>query len=184
MTAEEAREVIGSRFLADPNFKVSIDGTKVTFDDVPALRLKETDVPVPPFGTAHLVMIDTARADKTTRQHGIAWRVKNRLVGTPGWVGFDHERILDGRTTEAKRFTFIVQVDFLEEAVVPDWSAFHQDSEAWQATETAVHAAIKQFLSTFTAEKRSKAKATVRESCTDSQPALASRSRSLDPVRR
>jgi Histidine kinase-, DNA gyrase B-, and HSP90-like ATPase len=50
MTAEEAREVIGSRFLADPNFKVSIDGTKVTFDDVPALRLKETDVPVPPFG--------------------------------------------------------------------------------------------------------------------------------------
>jgi hypothetical protein len=163
MTAEEAREVIGSRFLADPNFKVSIDGTKVTFDDVPALRLKETDVPVPPFGTAHLVMIDTARADKTTRQHGIAWRVKNRLVGTPGWVGFDHERILDGRTTEAKRFTFIVQVDFLEEAVVPDWSAFHQDSEAWQATETAVHAAIKQFLSTFTAEKRSEVKATVKE---------------------
>jgi hypothetical protein len=37
MTAEEAREVIGTRFLADPNFKVAIDGTQVTFDDVFAI---------------------------------------------------------------------------------------------------------------------------------------------------
>jgi Histidine kinase-, DNA gyrase B-, and HSP90-like ATPase len=84
MTADDARDVIGSRFLADPNFAVFIDGTKVSFEDVPAFRLKEREVPVPPFGTASLVIIDTLRADRTTRQHGIAWRVKNRLVGAPG----------------------------------------------------------------------------------------------------
>jgi hypothetical protein len=163
MTAEEARQVVGTRFLADPSSKVFIDGTRVTFDDVPALRLKETDVPVPAFGQAHLVMIDTLKADRTTRQHGIAWRVKTRLVGTPGWVGFDHERILDGRTTEAKRFQFIVEADFLEDAVLPDWTAFDPGSAAWRATRTAVHAAIQECLSIFTAERRREAKATVRE---------------------
>jgi hypothetical protein len=163
MTAEEAREVVGTRFLADPNFKVSIDGTRVTFDDIQALRLKEVEVDATPFGEAHLVMIDTVRADRTTRQHGIAWRVNSRLVGTPGWVGFNDERILDGRTTQAKRFQFIVEADFLAEAVLPDWSAFAQDSEAWRATRTAVHDAIDRLLATFTAERRREAKKSVRE---------------------
>jgi Histidine kinase-, DNA gyrase B-, and HSP90-like ATPase len=113
MPAEEARQVIGTRFLADPNFKVSVDGTRVTFDDIPAHRLKEMDVDAPPFGKTRLIMVDTLKADRTTRQHGIAWRVNSRLVGTPGWVGFNDERILDGRTTEAKRFQFIVEADFL-----------------------------------------------------------------------
>ena len=163
LSSDEARQIIGTRFLADPSFRVSVDGTRVTFDDVPSIFLKEKDVPVPPFGTAHLVIIDTAKADRTTRQHGIAWRVKARLVGNQGWIGFDDERILDGRTTEAKRFQIIVFADFLDDHVLPDWSAFNPSSEAWQATRSAVHAAFKEFLSTFTAERRSEAKATVKQ---------------------
>jgi hypothetical protein len=162
MTTHEAREMVGTRFLADPNFRVSIDGTRVTFDDVPALLLKEINVPVPPYGDAHLVIIETVKADRTTRQHGIAWRVKTRLVGNQGWVGFDDERILDGRTTEAKRFQIIISADYLDDHVLPDWSAFDGASEAWQATRAAVHSAIKEFLSTFTSERRSEAKATVK----------------------
>jgi hypothetical protein len=164
LPAEEAREIIGTRFLADPNFRVSVDGLRVTFDDVPSLLLKEVEAPVPGFGAARLIIIDTAKADKTTRQHGIAWRVKTRLVGNQGWVGFDDERILDGRTTEAKRFQIIVSADFLDDHVLPDWSAFNPSSEAWQATRVAVHTAIKSFLSTFTAGRRSEAKATIRQS--------------------
>jgi len=49
------------------------------------------------------------------------------------------------------------------DAVLPDWSAFAPNSEAWSATRTAIHAAIKQLLSTFTAERRREAKATVRD---------------------
>lgn len=163
MTAEEGREIIGTRFLADPNFKVSIDGTRITFDDVPPLRLKEIDVPVPPHGTAHITIVDTLKADRTTRQHGIAWRVNSRLVGTPSWVAFDQERILDGRKAEAKRFQVIIEADFLEEAVLPDWSAFNPRSETWQATRDTVHAAIHEYLSTLSAEKRRTAKDSVRE---------------------
>jgi hypothetical protein len=164
MTADDAREIVGTRFLSDPNFRVSIDGTRVTFDDIPTFRLKEIDVPVRPYGDARLIIIDAAKADRTTRQHGIAWRVKNRLVGNQGWTGFDDERILDGRTTEAKRFQIIISADYLDDYVLPDWSGFDGASEAWQATRAAVHSAIKEFLSTFSLGRRSEAKAAVKHS--------------------
>ncbi|PRX02606.1 UNVERIFIED_ORG: histidine kinase/DNA gyrase B/HSP90-like ATPase [Martelella mediterranea] len=163
MDADTAREIIGTRFLADPNFVVSLDGTLVTFDDIPTRNIQKANVDVPGFGVVEIVMIDSQKADRTTRQHGIAWRVNSRLVGSPGWVGFDHERILDGRSTEAKRFQFIVSADILENAVQPDWSGFIHNDPAWQATRPAVHAQIKQYLSTFSADRRREAKHSVKE---------------------
>lgn len=164
LDAEAAREVIGTRFLADPNFVVSVDGTLVTFDDIPTHSIQKAVVEVPGFGTVEIIMIDSQKADRTTRQHGIAWRVKSRLVGTPGWIGFDHERILDGRTSEAKRFQFIVSADLLEEAVRPDWSGFTTDHPAWTATQPLVHGKIREYLSSFSAERRREAKGSIRES--------------------
>jgi len=163
MDAEAAREVIGTRFLADPRFVVSVDGTLVTFEDVPAHSIQREDVDVPGFGQIQIIIIDTQKADRTTRQHGIAWRVKSRLVGTPGWLDFDHERILDGRTTEARRFQFIVSADLLEDAVSADWCHFLPGHPAWIATRRKVHEKIREYLSTFTAEKRREAKETIRE---------------------
>lgn len=162
LTAAEAREIIGTRFLADPNFIVSVDGVRVTFEDIPPYLLSEKLVEVPPFGSAKVIMIDSSQADRTTRQHGIAWHVRNRLVGSPGWVGFDDERILDGRTSEAKRFTFIIKADYLDDSVSPDWRGFDPSSKAWIQTKSEVHDAIKQMLSGFTAGRRIEAKAEVR----------------------
>ncbi|MEN2712709.1 ATP-binding protein [Sphingomonas sp. NPDC092331] len=163
MTAEEAREVVGTRFLADPNFTVTVNGTKVTFEDIPEAQRREVDVEVPGYGVAHLIVIDTQKADKTTRQHGIAWRVNNRIIGSPGWVGFDQERLVDGRSSEAKRFIFIVRADFLADDVLPDWSGFWPNRDAWPATRTAVHAKIREYLGAFSADRRRETKETVRE---------------------
>ena len=58
MNAEEAKQVLGMRFLADPNFKVAIDGSLVTFADLPILRLHELDVEVSPHGKAHVTVVD------------------------------------------------------------------------------------------------------------------------------
>lgn len=164
MTAEEAREILGIKFLADPNFRVSIGGTTVTFDDVPGRHLQREEAVVEGHGTAEIIVIDAYKSDKTTKQHGIAWRVQNRLVGSPGWVGFDHERILDGRTSEAKRFLFIVMADFLGDSVKADWSGFKPESAAWNATQPVVHDTIRKILSKTTAERRREAKRTVKES--------------------
>lgn len=163
MTASEAREVIGTRFLADPGFSVSVDGVLVTFDDVPSDKIREVDVPVQHYGTVHLIFVDTLKADRTTRQHGIAWRVNNRLVGNPSWVAFDQERILDGRKAEAKRFQVIVEANFLKDDILEDWSGFDVGSSAWQATRAAVHEAIRDYLSTLAEESRRETKQTVRQ---------------------
>lgn len=163
MSAENAREVIGTRFLADPNFTVTMNGTRITFDDVPEHQLRTVDIDVSGYGVAHLVIIDTQKADRTTRHHGIAWRVNNRLVGTPGWVGFDQERVLDGRSSEAKRFIFIVRADFLGDDVLPDWSGFWPNNAGWLAAQAAVHAKIREYLNEVNADRRRDAKETVRE---------------------
>jgi hypothetical protein len=171
LASTDAREVIGTRFLFDPNFRVSVDGVVVTFEDVPRYKLKDVDVEVPDLGTVHLTFVDTVRADRTTRQHGIAWRVNARLVGAPSWLGFDSERVLDGRRTEAKRFQVIAEADFLSDSVRPDWGGF-EDTESWQATRRAAHDAIGEFLAGHTAERREEAKATVRETLSPQVSAL------------
>jgi hypothetical protein len=163
MTSDEAREVVGTRFLADPNFEVTVNGTKVTFDDIPEAQRRAVDIEVPGFGTVHMIVIDTQRADKTTRQHGIAWRVNNRLVGSPGWTGFDQERLVDGRSSEAKRFIFIVRADFLADEVLPDWSGFWPGQKAWPSTQAAVHAKIREYLGELSADRRRETKEIVRE---------------------
>lgn len=177
MTAEKAREVLGPRFLLDPSFKVYVDNVEVTFDDVPSEFMREEIVEIEGLGAARILMIDTQRVDKTTRQHGIAWHVINRLVGGPGWKSTDFERVLDGRTSEAKRFTFIVFADFLADSVKPDWSDFEPLDAAWTLTRTQVQDRIREMIGQFAADMRSEAKAAVRQAYTAAVEALAPASR-------
>lgn len=144
---EKARELIGSRFLANPAFKVKLNGSEITFNDIPDL-VARCEVDVEGYGTAFILHIDTKKADKTTKQHGLAWWVQNRAVGQCKWSRSDYERILDGRTSEAKRFTFIVQADYLNayDAVQGDWSGFKDGNEAWEKTREAVQDRIRQII--------------------------------------
>lgn len=144
---EKARELIGSRFLANPAFKVKLNGSEITFNDIPDL-LSRSEVDVEGYGKAVILHIDTKKADKTTKQHGLAWWVQNRAVGQCKWSRSDYERILDGRTSEAKRFTFIVQADFLNahDAVLGDWSGFKEENEAWNKTREAVQDRVRQII--------------------------------------
>ena len=146
-TEERARELIGSRFLANPAFTVSVGGRQITFNDIPDLLATE-EVEVEGYGKVRILHIDTKKADKTTKQHGIAYWVQNRAVGQCKWSRSDYERILDGRTSEAKRFTFIVQADFLNQhnAVLEDWSGFHEDSEPWRKTRETVQDRIRKII--------------------------------------
>lgn len=144
---EKARELIGSRFLANPAFKVKLNGSEITFNDIPELLFR-SEVDVGSYGKAFILHIDTKKADKTTKQHGLAWWVQNRAVGQCKWSRSDYERILDGRTSEAKRFTFIVQADYLNahDAVESDWSGFKDGNEAWEKTREAVQDRIRQII--------------------------------------
>ena len=95
-----------------------------------------------------ILHIDSKKADRTTKQHGIAWWVQNRAVGECRWSRSDYERILDGRTTEAKRFTFIVQANYLNEhdAILEDWSGFKEQNGAWLRTREIVQDRVRQLI--------------------------------------
>ncbi len=159
-TAEEAKQIAGSRFLSDPNFRVWIDGELVTFDDVPSSRLHEMNVEVPGVGTAHLTFVDTETPDRTTRQHGIAWWVNMRLVGSITW---DQSNLVDGRTKEAKRYQVIVRADFLEDSVLPDWTGFDPRNNTWKETRDAIFASILEHLWELTAGRRAETKSNVQQ---------------------
>jgi len=161
---EKAREILGSRFLANPAFKVAIGSRAISFNDIPDY-LSKVEVEVEGLGVVTILHIDTKKADKTTKQHGIAWWIQDRAVGQCNWSASDYTQILDGRTTEAKRFTFIVKADFLNEhdAVKEDWSGFKEDSEVWGKTRAAVQDRICQIIDNTSKEERAGTKVAVKE---------------------
>jgi len=148
LSEDGARELLGGRFLANPAFKVYIDQKQITFNDIAAASLSIVDLDIPGLGAVKIYHIDTQKADKTTKQHGIAWWVLNRAVGECKWRGSDVERVLDGRTEKAKRFTFIVQADFLNDAnaVKDDWSGFKDDNKTWNDVRPVVQDKIRQII--------------------------------------
>jgi len=161
---DKARELLGSRFLANPAFRVSIGNKEISFNDIPDY-LSEAEVEVDDLGKVRILHIDTKKADKTTKQHGIAWWVQTRAVGQCNWSASDYERILDGRTSEAKRYTFIVQADFLNEhdAVREDWSGFKEENVAWQRTREVVQDRIRKIILDAGRNERDSTKSSVIE---------------------
>ena len=61
------------------------------------------------------------------------------MVGSPSWEGLDGEgAYLDGRTSIAKRFSFVIEANMLEKLVKADWSGFRA-GPAFNAVRDAVH---------------------------------------------
>src|SRR4051812_16977761 len=173
-TDERARELIGSRFLANPAFKVSLNGKQITFNDIPDLLIKK-DIEIENYGSVSILLIDAKKSDKNTKQHGIAWWVQNRAVGDCKWTRSDYERILDGRTSEAKRFTFIIQADFLNKnhAVLEDWSGFKEDNEVWKKTRDSVQHEIKNIIFNSSISEREAKRSAVIETMGSAVNALS-----------
>ena len=142
------------RFLTDPNFAVRVDRQLVAFTDIRKGQIKEYNLDVDGVGSVQLIAIDTLKTDRTTRQHGVAWRVKTRLVGDCSWKGHGREELIDGRRIAAKRFTFIIFADCLEKAIAKDWSGFEENNEAFQKVAAVVYEKIDEFLTSVSDQDR------------------------------
>ncbi len=165
-----ARHSIGSRFLANKSFNVVLNGEEISFNDISENCLTSKYIDVKKYGKAKIFHIDTLKADKTTKQHGVAWWVLDRSVGECKWRSSDYKRILDGRTSEAKRYTFIVQADFLNDngAVKEDWSWFDEDNKVWKVTHAIIQDEIKKMISECSKLEKESKKIKVYEKVGDS----------------
>jgi len=161
----ELRAEIGMRFLSFPEFEVTIDGVKVNFEDIPPDCFSSKHVYVKRLGSIEIIAIDTHASDRTTKHHGIAWHVSGRLVGEADWKNFGDQKFLDGRRVAAKRFSFIVRADCLDEPgyLAADWTGFNFKEPLVQKAYDEVNAYIRQFLLEQSFEEREKTFDSIRE---------------------
>ena len=116
-------EILSARFLHDPQFQITVNHTSLDISDLTGgqepieLRVEGTDIKL----TAYF--IDTTKAGRKSIFQGIAFWQNGRLVGEPSWV-LGKNMILDGRTTLAKRYTFIFKSEDLSDYIKEDWSGF------------------------------------------------------------
>lgn len=145
---------IGMRFMTDPHFEVSINNEKISFMDIPDENKDNIEVDIEGIGIIPIIVIDIKDTDRSTQQHGIAWHVKNRLVGECTWKGSGNEHLIDGRRIAAKRYIFIVKADCLEKAVSPDWTSFIQNDSQYRKVFPAVQEKIKDYILDLYKENR------------------------------
>lgn len=123
---EQIREWIGSKFIVDPSFVITINDERLHLLDLQAVRSRELDVK--PHGSVKIHQIDASEKDRSTKLRGITWWVNKRMVGQPSWDGLDQRgAILDGRTTTARKHSFVVEADILKPDVKDDWTGFHEN---------------------------------------------------------
>lgn len=165
LSPEDARSEIGMRFLTNPDFQVSVNGQAVSFEDIDDPNIRKITLQVGNDNSVELIIIDTQATDRTTRQHGVAWHVGGRLVGTCTWKGAGADDLIDGRRIAAKRFTFIVRADHLAnaDAIKKDWSGFEQDNEQFQQAARVVFEKVREHLLSVSEEDRRETLAKARD---------------------
>ncbi len=169
------RDLIGSKFVTDPTFSVYVNGERVEFTDLEHLSDIQ-EVKIPKLGVVKVSQVDTQKTSKTSRPHGVAWWVNRRLVGEPSWKNFDEDVIIDRRTVEAKRYTFVVEADVLANDVQEDWSDF-RDTENVTAVREAVGNHIRQRIADLMREIHKERKRLAIEDNVDNLSELSSESR-------
>lgn len=122
LTTTRVIELIGSRFISDPQFNVLVNDHPVKMTDLShftetfQLKFKGKD-----FEIRRIY----GEKGKNTKQNGIAYWYNRRLVGSPNWYSSETQ-IIDGRHPIAKRLLYIVVADLIPETnVKKDWSGFY-----------------------------------------------------------
>src|SRR5206468_1037375 len=68
------RDLIGSKFVADPTFKIYLNNEAVELTDIEHLSDVQ-EISIPEFGTVMVRCFDSKKTGRTSKQHGVAWWV-------------------------------------------------------------------------------------------------------------
>jgi len=133
LNVDEVREILGSKFIVDPMaFEIFVNNDRINSVDLVS-QATEHELIIPNEGSVKIFVIDSKSPGRTTKQHGVAWWVNNRLVGEHSWKDFKGS-YLDGRRTAARRYTIIVMADILENEVKEDWTGFENTDRVKEIT--------------------------------------------------
>lgn len=171
-SVESIREILSTRFLHDPNFKIAINHVTLDLEDLDSLidakdlNVAGTDI------TLKAYFIDTTKAARKSIFQGVAFWQAGRLVGEPSW-NLGNIMILDGRTQLAKRYTCIIKSDSLADYVKEDWTGFKQASEmdaVYRCVEGFVNSNLVSVSTTTTAIMTENLRSDIKEQLMKSNP--------------
>jgi hypothetical protein len=156
---ERILDIISSRFLHDPSFKISINRKTVKLEELSGLiDTRELDVDGIKL---KMHFVDTLKAGRTTLYQGIAFWQAGRLVGEPSWILGRHFYV-DGRTREAKRYNVVVSSNDLSDFIFEDWTGF-KDIEQMDKIYIAVGAYVNEMIAKQAKENISETTRTIKE---------------------
>lgn len=116
------KEILSARFIYDPQFELTINGENLTLATCDGV-IREEELETINGKKLKVAIIDSTKTAASSQQHGIAFWVCGRLVGSPSWT-YEKYQFLDARYKIAKRYTIIVQSEDIIDEVRPDWTGF------------------------------------------------------------
>lgn len=170
---EKMIEILSARFLHDPQFKIMINRNSLNIEDLTESQKPEVII-IENAIKLFAYFIDTTKAGKKSIFQGIAFWQGGRLVGEPSWL-LGQKMILDGRTTLAKRYTFIIKTDDLSEYVKEDWSGFKQSDiieKVYEEVEEYVNKSFDSVAATSAAIVTENLGAAIKESLKNANPLI------------
>lgn len=120
-------DLLSSKFLHDPSFKIYINGKFIPLSQHPG-KVESEEIFVNSNISLKVTVVDTTKSSISNKHQGIAFWVGSRLVGKPEWsiMGLS---TLDGRRKFSKRYTIVVESNDLFPLVEEDWSGFKKEHE-------------------------------------------------------
>jgi len=118
------RNILSSRFLADPNFKVIVNGETAPLAEHKGL-MDQRVIEIQEGLSVEAYFLELKSSSGRFLQNGVAFWVGGRLVGSPTWTLKDRV-LIDGRTRLAKKHAVIIKADQLIDLILSDWTAFKQ----------------------------------------------------------
>lgn len=143
----DLRKELSARFISRPSFKIYINQKQLSFNDIPSDCIIEKEVEFKEH-KIRIRLIDTNKIDTSTKQRGVAWWVKGRLVGGINWSFLKNFDEFDQRKSAAKKMNLIIEADCLHSLnlVLDDWSGFDLQSNVWQEFEDLMIPCIKELM--------------------------------------
>ncbi len=161
----DLRQLIGSKFIVDPSLCIKVNGEKVELMSL--ADLKTTNIAIDGQGVITVHFVDSIEHYRSAQLRGITWWTNQRRIGEPTWDRLDDEgAYLDGRTEHAKKFSFIVQADFLTPGtdIKADWSDLHANNRT-NAVREAVHRyVIKEIHTQLSSTRKDRKRAAITQS--------------------
>jgi len=116
---DKVKSVLGTRFGADPNFKIFINNEELKLLDLDLYEKKIFDFE---GETIEIMLIPRGKYNKKLTQYQIAWWVNRKAVEQSKWK--DLNIPLNANNPDENKYVFNIVVDFLQNHVKPEGTGF------------------------------------------------------------